>query len=1684
MKLFLRSLKYNKGLALIIVVSSLALISILVIAIFSLTRREFKATQGYVSGKNARQLGDAAVAVVQAQIQNGHALTTTGTFHATQPGMVRVYDADGGFSKAHKLYSSAVMTVTGAEESLYTATHMAPSDWVSQPERFVDLNEPVIRPAPVTAAGSASTGYTVYFPIIDPRAAHNFGGGGSAAGEDGTPGTTQVEGFSYDKTTALLGRGEQSYSTVLTPGGGTPENLRLPMPVEWLYVLQDGTIGALNASKTFVAPGTGSEPSVTNPIVGRIAFWTDDESCKININTAAEPTFSSTPYYFHLRDSKWAHFPAATGEYQRFPGHPATVALSAVFAPNYLLDPYYPDRDGGGLSRTQIVNLKNNIYERLPKIAPGGSEAGTRPFVTDDFSDRTLRDSEAEGKAAEFIDLEAAWSERLYASVDELLFTDGGFASKGRTPSRFKLPGTAVEMFGHDAIERSRFFLTAHSRSPEFTLHGLPRVCMWPVADESLGQNYRTSFDNLIALTAKIGTQTAPGGSYFFRRAQSYSSTYDLGGNQYLSRNEALLDYLVEQMSSITWPATSPSSSRSASSFQDKYGSQNVSQLAIQFFDYIRCTNLYDGMLARKNEGWDQRGNNSNNRYMTRDDLRGNGGIFTYTAPRITEQPRTVNNPTAELQERTAANDPRIKTSRAGDTGTYPGHGQVSPAIWNKNGNKHKGFGRMFTLSEIGFHFICTADGMPVDEGVGPDGEPLLHSLKTFRDSPLPAQEKGRGGGTAPRWAAQQDNSLPPNGPTYQGYNVDEGPARWYSNFPPIKIGSEHEMFPIYGCKADEPATSNPYHPSKHPGFKAENWNWTLKENTPLETNQKRLQAMFVLEAFCPSAGWTSFYPEFTIVMDLGRLANIKVTNTTEGAVPLFNGSGLVAIKSNGNIFSSGNNRAIPLGGHASPTMIAGGRRLLGMIDGGLRMPVDQGYDPNNSSGHQALNNFQFVSLPFTMDRDGTVQLEFPNEDIEIKIYDTHNYESADPVQVIHVNFGSMGLDTTLPMPHLVGPVFTLPGTNKQVASGPAGRGSYQAPPNSSTGRAVHRRALPGPHWWGFNWGGALDRTTGGQVNPNYTLDPLANPPPVFWSREPTMEVAGDADAATPDRRMTRGRLDTDGNGGWQLPPYDTWAGVSLIPDSYSDVIRTIVPTVGDYRVLAAMSDVPAQYWKPHPLWQPGWNQIRQAHSFSGHTSNSDAGAFFGIEPSADYSGIAPGETKNFRTDLQLVGGAGYQNDRRGNLNVTTITGRHPDFPPDQQWAQAANAFGDFDAMVGNGREGAYINKPDEGNFYASWEQRGGSVQFERSGYFREAWEHAEDWRSGIFMTPNRLISSPVFFGSLPTGVFGSNGLPSAADTSGVDTSQFAPWQTLLFRPHAQITSVQPASANSHPGAENPSDHYLLDLFYMPVVEPYAISEPLSIAGRINMNYQIMPFTHIRRATGMHALMKGEFVTAIPNNQIARAKEYRVRNGGTEWDDTFSNDQDDNAYWHRPIDVRATLRQFDLRFKHSAGGAQNANGLFRSATQICDLHLIPVDVGAGVSDVGALALRNASSQADFDSAMNSFWGENRPTGDNIRERAYSNLYARLTTRTDTFRVHVRTQTIKKARSTQPDKFDSSKDSIVSEYRGSYLLERYIDPNDADAMPDYAASGGAYGGGKPPLDAFYRFRTLETKRFAP
>ena len=106
------------------------------------------------------------------------------------------------------------------------------------------------------------------------------------------------------------------------------------------------------------------------------------------------------------------------------------------------------------------------------------------------------------------------------------------------------------------------------------------------------------------------------------------------------------------------------------------------------------------------------------------------------------------------------------------------------------------------------------------------------------------------------------------------------------------------------------------------------------------------------------------------------------------------------------------------------------------------------------------------------------------------------------------------------------------------------------------------------------------------------------------------------------------------------------------------------------------------------------------------------------------------------------------------------------------------------------------------------------------------------------------------------------------------------------------------------------------------------------------------------------------------------------------------------------------------------------------------------------------------------------------TGDNCREKPYSDLYPRVTTKSNTYTVHVRVQTLRQTAGPTGDltKWHEGKDEVVGEYRGAITIERYIDPDDP-LLTSYVGLNGAAFGTKS-LEPLYRFRIVNTKKFAP
>ena len=81
-------------------------------------------------------------------------------------------------------------------------------------------------------------------------------------------------------------------------------------------------------------------------------------------------------------------------------------------------------------------------------------------------------------------------------------------------------------------------------------------------------------------------------------------------------------------------------------------------------------------------------------------------------------------------------------------------------------------------------------------------------------------------------------------------------------------------------------------------------------------------------------------------------------------------------------------------------------------------------------------------------------------------------------------------------------------------------------------------------------------------------------------------------------------------------------------------------------------------------------------------------------------------------------------------------------------------------------------------------------------------------------------------------------------------------------------------------------------------------------------------------------------------------------------------------------------------------------------------------------------------------------------------------------------MHFRVQVLQKVPGTPAAQWVEGKDQIVSEYRGSSEIERYLDSSDSN-LPDFATlMANDPTAPKLNLDKFYRYRIVSTKRFSP
>jgi len=551
----------KRSFVLVLVLVMLVLISILVFGFLGHVTSQSKSSTSYRDQTGTLVLGDVAINVVKSQIDaaTATAAASSGALWASQPGAIRTVSSTGA-QTTYKLYSSSALTDSNTGASLKTDIlgDLPPtadaSDW-SGSALWTDLNAPALR----------SDGITNAYPIVDV-----VNDPGDLPIGSTTTGPFASGSFNIDSKIGNNPIGA-------TRGGGT---FPLPMPVRWLYVLKQGQVIAPDNTSTATQLTFNKAPTVptaANPIIGRIAFWTDDDTCRVNVNTAGFGTFWDTPRFTSSDDSNLASCQPLHNEFQRYPGHAATTTLA--------------------LALPELTNYPEAIYGLSPRYYPGGSTEGTVPTYT---SSQTELGSTPK-------------TNRLYASVDELLFDPPTTNSSGvRSPSTnfgTGFSGAAAMLKAKNQVETAKFFLTAHSRAPELNLFGEPRVAIWPISSQTntVTGSYRTATDQLIAFCATLPSSlsTPSTNTYYFTRAPhtglvngetavgltgSNSSTTDVD----IARNVSLLTYL-DSLTSVKLPGNLSGTSSYDSS--TKYTQLGMRQILTEIFDYIRITNSRDPLL-------------------------------------------------------------------------------------------------------------------------------------------------------------------------------------------------------------------------------------------------------------------------------------------------------------------------------------------------------------------------------------------------------------------------------------------------------------------------------------------------------------------------------------------------------------------------------------------------------------------------------------------------------------------------------------------------------------------------------------------------------------------------------------------------------------------------------------------------------------------------------------------------------------------------------------------------------------------------------------------------------------------------------------------------------------------------------------------------------------------------------
>ena len=497
------------GSAIVIVLVFVAMIMVLVLAVLGTGMRSRKQSAAITRMQEVEALERLPPQIIITQLQRATLAGTTSEgerlLWTSQPGMIRVFGSNSTAARMHyRLYSAPVMNSSTLD---LTQEAAALSQWNTKMAGYTDMNEPV--------AGNRDGRLERRFPIADPAA------------------VGRVDGFAL--RTAAPG------ADALHP---------LPMPAAWIYVLRDGRlvmpVNVSGTQATFAADAVTTD----NPIVGRIAFWTDDESCKLNLNTASEAAAWDMPAANTQVELGNALKSPSAIERHRFSGHPAFTSLSPVlknFGGAAAGSTQWPKPDDANPLTADSSTPWQRYVNGYQALVPHG--VGTDLIVRQD---------------------------RHFATVDEFFFNTQRQPNGERT--NFLMEQADLNM--------ARFFLTTHSAAPELNPFGGPKISLWMVPQDA---TQRSAVDRRVMAGCTLNGGSAQPYEFAFQRAANWSSTTSQGSSQSMSDDWSLaarnrdLHAWLQQLSSTAIPGF-------GGKFIDKYGAHSRDQLLTSMLDMLRWT--------------------------------------------------------------------------------------------------------------------------------------------------------------------------------------------------------------------------------------------------------------------------------------------------------------------------------------------------------------------------------------------------------------------------------------------------------------------------------------------------------------------------------------------------------------------------------------------------------------------------------------------------------------------------------------------------------------------------------------------------------------------------------------------------------------------------------------------------------------------------------------------------------------------------------------------------------------------------------------------------------------------------------------------------------------------------------------------------------------------------------------